>query len=421
MSDSESIARDIDVLCESVQFELDEKSYTCKVYDDIDVITDSWSSLISEDQIFMDPRYLKILQETPPDSMSFMHALVYSSERLIGCIHFQVTNFNAFRSLNLDNSNARKKNSWGQGVLSTSKEYVARSLELRAIIMGNLLTTGQNAFKFIPEIDLIKQIHIADQCLVHVRERWIAKGEKVGMSFIKDFPDDYFGEKYLEKPRCQEFYRLDAQPNMVMNDVDRWVSFEEYLAAFKSKYRVGIKKALSKGSDLTKRLLTADELETHRLTLHQLYQNISQTASFNLFTLNENYLTKIGQEYSDVVRIYGYFQGEKMIAFYSIFESAHEIDAHFLGYDMDLNHEKKLYMNMLLEIIREAIELKKKKIVFSRTAMEIKSSVGAIAEDMSCYIQHRKKMQNVLYARFFEWLKTDNSWIERNPFKDVDN
>lgn len=389
-----------------------------EMYDSILPVYEEWASFVPGHRLFFQSAYLKMLEECPPDNMRFRYVLLYQDRTLVGCLYFQIVHYNAYQSMNLDNERARKKNSWGQNVIDTSKEYLAKSLDLDGLILGNLLTTGQNAFYFVPSITLKNQVEIADVTMNEVRELLIQGGINTKLAFVKDFPDDYFGEKYLSKSKCQEYYRLEAYPNMVMNVDPAWQSFDDYMNALKSKYRVSNKKAIERFEPVEKRLLRPDELGALGSRMYALYRNISSTASFNLFFLNPDYFPALGQHLEKEVSVYGYFLDGELIGFYTVLHNEFELDAHFLGYDPDLNREYMLYKNMLLDMVREAIEHNQPRIIFSRTAMGIKSSIGAVEQDMSCYIQHKNRLQNLLFARFFDWLKPDRDWIIREPFKD---
>jgi hypothetical protein len=71
---------------------------------------------------------------------------------------------------------------------------------------------------------------------------------------------------------------------------------------------------------------------------------------------------------------------------------------------------------MLYEYIREAIRMKTRQVIFGRTAMEIKSTVGAFPVDMKCYIRHRKKAPNALLKLLFGYIKPSD-FEQRVAFK----
>ena len=56
-------------------------------------------------------------------------------------------------------------------------------------------------------------------------------------------------------------------------------------------------------------------------------------------------------------------------------------------------------------------------IVYARTAMEIKSSIGAKPEPMSMYIKHTNPLLNSGLQSIFKFMSPEQKWEERNPFK----
>ena len=120
----------------------------------------------------------------------------------------------------------------------------------------------------------------------------------------------------------------------------------------------------------------------------------------------------------DDFQLNAYFnEEEKMVAFYTTIKNGQEIEAHFLGFDKDVNRDYHVYHNILLDIIDVAIKLRSDRIIFARTGTEIKSSVGAVGTDMYCYLKHRKKFQNAILPTLTKFLNTKEVWEKRNPFK----
>jgi hypothetical protein len=95
-----------------------------------------------------------------------------------------------------------------------------------------------------------------------------------------------------------------------------------------------------------------------------------------------------------------------------------ELDAHYLGYEDEVNRDHQLYLNMLLNIVQCAIEKRFRSIFFARTALEIKSSVGAEPHDMYFYLQHSKGFHNKLLPHIFNLLDPKEEWTPRSPFKE---
>ena len=93
------------------------------------------------------------------------------------------------------------------------------------------------------------------------------------------------------------------------------------------------------------------------------------------------------------------------------------MDTYFLGYDDEIQKEKMLYLNMLYDMIAYSINKGFKKITFARTALEIKSSIGAKPIKMYGFMEHRNAIINKYMYQIFPYLEPEVIWQERNPFK----
>ena len=119
----------------------------------------------------------------------------------------------------------------------------------------------------------------------------------------------------------------------------------------------------------------------------------------------------------DKFLFYGYFENEKLMGFNTLIKNGSQMDTYFLGYDETIQREKMLYLNMLYDMIAYSINKGFAAIIFARTALEIKSSVGAKPEEMVGYIQHSNGLINRKMEQLFCYLEPETEWKERNPFK----
>ncbi len=76
-----------------------------------------------------------------------------------------------------------------------------------------------------------------------------------------------------------------------------------------------------------------------------------------------------------------------------------------------------LYLNMLYDMTAYAIKKQYDHIIFARSAMEIKSSVGAEAEEVYGIIRHTNPIINLFVRRLFGYFDPKVEWKSRNPFK----
>ena len=110
------------------------------------------------------------------------------------------------------------------------------------------------------------------------------------------------------------------------------------------------------------------------------------------------------------------FLNEKLIGFFSLIKHNNTLDTYFLGYNNELNYTYQIYLNMLYRMIKHGIEQDYKHIIFARTAMEIKSSVGAKPLEMVMYMKHTNRLLNRILKWCVKLMTPKKEWEERHPF-----
>jgi hypothetical protein len=107
----------------------------------------------------------------------------------------------------------------------------------------------------------------------------------------------------------------------------------------------------------------------------------------------------------------------KLIGFNTLIKNGDVMDTYFLGYDQSIQREKMLYLNMLYDMVAYSINKGFKEIIFARTALEIKSSIGAKPTEMFGFAQHSNTVVDLVFEKAFNYLEPKVDWQERNPFK----
>ena len=144
---------------------------------------------------------------------------------------------------------------------------------------------------------------------------------------------------------------------------------------------------------------------------------MAENAPFNTFYLPEDHFEIFKETLNEKFLFYGYFIDHQLIGFNTLIKNGSDFDTYFLGYDPQFQQEKMLYLNMLYDMIGYSIKKKFKRIIFARTALEIKSAVGAKPIQMFGFIKHHNPLINAFVARFFGYLEPETHWQERHPFK----
>jgi hypothetical protein len=149
-----------------------------------------------------------------------------------------------------------------------------------------------------------------------------------------------------------------------------------------------------------------------------LYKKVADNADFNLgdFKLEtyKELKKKLGKDYI----LKTYWLNHKIVGFLSGVINQTSLDAHFVGIDYLLNREYAIYQRMLYDYIEIAINKNLKTINFGRTASEIKSSVGAVPQDLTMYLRHKKSITNSIISLFLQKIQP-TAFQQKFPFKKI--
>jgi len=185
-----------------------------------------------------------------------------------------------------------------------------------------------------------------------------------------------------------------------------------------TKYRTRAKRAFKKLDGIERRQLSYAEIQQELPTIYRLYRDIANNAGFNMVDLNEQYLAALQRDFGEHYQMFSYYLEGQLVAFYTTIRNQDELESHFLGYEKVLNHDYQLYLNILYDIVKIGIEGGCKRVVFARTALEIKSSVGAVAHELPCYLRHQHSVANKFVPAILDYLKPVEDWQPRHPFKE---
>lgn len=355
--------------------------------------------------IFLSKEYLQILEIASPKNIASHFIGLFQNEQLVGVAITQ------FINLSMVNSYGERDHF----IKNKIRTVVFKNFSSNVLVVGNNTLTGQNAFCFskeVPAKELIRLLYIAVEELQNQIEK---QGQKVHLVIYKDFPESQI--PLFELPEFSSFYKFTTQPNMLFNIKEHWHTFDDYVADLSKKYRDQFKRARKKSEGITKRKFSLDDIENHKDRIVELYLNVAKKAPFNTFFLTENHFEIFKKALNDPFLFYGYFNEETLIGFNTLIKNGNDIDTYFLGYDEKCQREKMLYLNMLYDMIAYSINNGFKRIVFARTALEIKSSVGAKPEVMYGLMRHNNRFINLFISKLFHFFEPKMDWTERNPFK----
>lgn len=374
-----------------------------------------WDLAAPVHDLFLQRKYLSVVEANPPHGMRFGYLVFYKEDEAVGVALCQIKYFKGDDNI-ADLDVPSKDPCFFNGLAKWFKRWVAGKAAADILICGNMLLTGEHGYYFdYQRIEPRVAVEILEKALDEVVDIMGREGVKMPVILVKDLAPEHH-DQGLELVK-KGFVEFDIQPNMVLHLP--FPDFDAYLAAMSTKYRTRAKRAFKKlDGGVEKRELTLVEIQRELPRIYALYKEVAKNAGFNMVDLNEHYLFALKRDLPEHFRMFAYYEADKMLAFYTTIQNGDELEAHFLGYDKAFNHDRQLYLNILYDIVRLALENKCCSIVFARTALEIKSSVGAVAHDLYCYLRHQNSIANKLTGTILDYLKPVEEWQPRHPFKE---
>ena len=382
---------------------------TFKIYKTVNKLPKLWDGLTAHD-IFLQKKYLIALEQASPKNIQFYYIAIFEDETLLGIAIVQRV------QLYLKDMFRISKVSCFKDFL---KDSVSKIIKGNILVVGNLMHTGQHGIYFNQnKIDFDTFLNLVYEALMALKKDIKSSDKKTIRAVIfKDyFQDDFI---HLEKKffNFKKLQKISVQPNMVLAVNPYWLSFNDYFLSLNKKYKLRYKRARKKlGNIISKELLLEAILE-HENTLYNLYLNVSNNAAFNTFILPKKHFYNLKLELGDQFKVFGYFLDNELVGFYTLILNNNQLETYFLGYYEAHQYPNQLYLNMLYDMLQFGIENKFANIVYARTAMEIKSSVGAKPKPMSVYIKHTNGILNAILKQLFKLMNPKQDWEERHPFK----
>ncbi len=402
------------------EYELFDTGYKFRIFKSINELPTDWEAAQPPHNTYLHRPILSTIEEAPPKGITPCYLVFYKNISPVGVAYCQVTNFKTDQNVQ-DKDGSKEKPALLKSITSSVKGYLARQFEYNLLVCGNLLFTGEHGFYFDKNIVTRSvSISLLEEAMEKTQQFWKKNDLKIDGVFIKDLeekPSDnghYDFKKDLADRKYREFL---FHPNMVLSIRPNWKTFDDYMDDISSKYKVRARKAFKCGILLEKIELTEEDLKKNVDRLYDLYKGVMLNAGFNMVVLHENYIVKLKENLGNDFRVTGYYLDRELIGYRTNITNFGEMEAHFLGYDQRYNKSHQLYMNMLLDCLKLGIEKQVERIVFARTAMEIKSTIGAIPENMFCYIRANNKLMNSMMAPILEYFRPEDKWVQRNPFK----
>jgi hypothetical protein len=399
--------------------------YSFALFDSIAHVRDTnWDAVVDPNNLFVHRRYLAAIERARPPRMSFRYALMYDGKRPAAAAAYQVLDvaLDAFGSRaepppsKEPESLKKVLQDMGRNVARSVSDALGDNAAQRLLINGSGLATGEHGVAIGPDTDPAEAVHGLADATYRIRRAEKLHGS-IASVLIKDFGQD--SRRHADELLRFGYHTFEVDPDMGVVIDPAWKSFDDYLGAFSAKYRRKAKDARKKAKRLQSRRLTTDEVVARAAELHALYLAVHDKAKFRLANPGPNYFPALAEALGDDFVLRVWTLDDQIVGCSAALGTAEHLDAHMVGLDYDHNLEHGVYQNALYDFVADAITRGARHLGLGRTALEIKSSIGAVPRPMTCYMRHTNPLGNRLIAPLIAQIAPEE-WTPRSPFKDAD-
>ena len=374
-----------------------------------------WNEVVGEESVFFNIDYLGLIENSTHVNLKCRYIILYKNAKPCGIIYFQLTDFKAsvFGDLlqgEINEIKSHRMKLFEKYVQSQEEEEVL----FRMLVCGNNLISGEHGFFRTEAISKKDFYKLVCTLIKTISSEENLRG-KISAILIKDFHEPV---KEIESSQSFKAESFSVEPNLIVSIPSAIKTLNDYLQVFSKKYRNRAKAILKHRDNFEIRILSEEEINKCNDQLFKLYENIYDRAKFKLLQLPVNYFMGVKKIFKERFTVKGFYVNDELVAFSSGFIMPdNSIEAHYIGLNYKRNEELELYQNILYDFVETAIKNGNEKVNLGRTAAEIKTTIGAKASELICYIQPQNTVSRLIVKPFIEFLKPKD-WIPRNPFKE---
>lgn len=364
----------------------------------------AWDALVGGRTMFMDRRYLRVLEAAGPANLQPRYALIHLDRRPVAAICAQSV---LLRGTDLMDAEPRTAPPTKRALRGVADRWAERVL-----VCGNLLSCGPHGVALAADVDPETLWPAVHEALHRLR-----KAERLHRSHDFVLVKDHFGAHDAAAPLERlAFKAIETEPQMCLKLEPGWRTHDDYLKALTTKYRGAARKVFKEiaeaGLTITRGPIDPGEAEA----LHGLYLQVAQAADVRLVCLPAAHFPALSAALGEDLRCTVIRRDGRPVAFVTTLRDGEGAAAYFVGFDRAEAERAPLYLRLLHASIEDALALGARSLAFGRTALEPKARLGALPVETRVHLQHRVPVMNWLLRALVCGVETEPA-PDRNPFK----
>ncbi|MCA9081859.1 MAG: GNAT family N-acetyltransferase [Planctomycetaceae bacterium] len=310
--------------------------------DEIDVAL--WNSIRDPEDIFMDPRLLRAIEQSMGDQSDIWYLLLRDEQgrpTAITCL--STWTVDAF---------ILAEDNWSNRVFRQLQRLAPGLFSHKLLVSGMPMSAAQSYLRFAPHADRVAAFDQLDR-LMHA----LARSINARCIVLKEFTDEELDG--LQGFEQRSYHRVDSLPqNLIYPDQPTLTDYVEKSLDKKKRWSIRKTFKLFEAGGLVAHF-TSDASEVERLytnDVHAMYQAVYANAERKLELLPRRFFTELSRQLGENCNFCFLLKDEQVMAFICSIFSATGYYPLFVGFNYERNLEYGLYFNAMLRAFGDGLE-----------------------------------------------------------------
>ena len=343
-----------------------------------DVDPAEWDRLLDADDLQATHRFIRTCEEARVEDACYRHVMVHDAAGLAAVASLSLMTVKLDL---LSTGRTRRAIRW-------ARRFRPRLLEVPIVLCGLPVSFGRSCLRFRADADRAGVLRT-----VAAEAEAFAADAGAPVLCFKEFTAGEAAE--LEPLTRLGFFAAPSLPSCYL-DLP-WTSPDEWLGAMRSGYRHQVAAGARQGrvSGTTVRVVRDFRDECPRI--FALYEQVMDRAPFQLERLNLAYFERLAENLRREARAILVERGGRLLAMAILLETSGLTTFLLAGIDYPANRKHHAYLNVVAEVVAEAIRSGAPALEMGQTSYEPKRRLGAVVTPRTLFLRCRSRVGHRLF------------------------
>ncbi len=364
------------LLLQPPDIEKEQDKYSIHVFDRIEEVDAAvWDSIIGPDDLQATHSFIRTCQSAAVEQASYRHLMIYEGDRLVSVASLSLMPV----SLDLLSSGIPRK------IIRLLRRLRPDFLRIQLLLCGLPVSFGNSCIRFRAGADTRRILEMINGAMESV-----AQELNVSVLCFKEFTNDEAAA--LDDLTRFDYFRAESLPGCSMKIV--WPTFDDYLTSMRAGYRRQLTTSLRRRQEAGLKVRVLDGFGAECESIHRLYEAVMERAEFQLERLNLSFFEKLNADFGAQSRAILLERNGELLAAAIMLVTNRVATFLLAGIDYEQNRLYHSYFNLVIEVVRQAINTGAETLVLGQTSYDLKTRLGGITDARCLYLKHRNKRLN---------------------------